>query len=171
MPVLITAGMSAEAYRLERILKEAGNEKWETRAVVFADDSPLPQVPGRESLVLPPYNSASFVHETLKACLDLGIGRLYPLKWGEVRELAKARELFAEYQVTLMIPSDEWIKSNKEIGCQRGENVCVMDNGQVVAGIALPDENLLINETGVFTWATKSDKIEYCLYLVEDAGI
>ncbi len=163
MPVLITAGLSQEAYRLKRILDNA--------EVVFADSSPLPQIPGTKSLVLPPYTSSSFVHEVLKACLDLGITKVYPLKSGEVRELAKARLLFAEYQVTLILPSDEWLRNNEVTGAPRDAAITVVEDGIAVAGTDLPEPLSINKETGIFTWATRDQKTEYSLYLVEDAGI
>ena len=158
MPVLITAGLSPEAYRLQRILN--------VRDVVFADESPLPQIPGIQSVVLPACNSASFVHETLKACLDHRITRIYPLKWGEVAELAGARALFLEYHVGLMIPSNNWLnhKPNQISGAT--DHVAVLENGILIAGEFLPDNFPAKDETGAFGWATNGQQMEYSLYLV-----
>ncbi|SKB33559.1 ATP-grasp domain-containing protein [Daejeonella lutea] len=178
MPVLITAGLSPESYRLERILGEARTEKRETRSgerdaqpVVFADVSELPQLPGKTSLVIPHYDSPSFVHETLKACLDLGITKVYPLRIGEIRELAKARDLFDEYQIRLMIPSNEWLDKKANKVAQKAGEISVLDGGMLVAGVAVGNDMQLKNETGVFSRATKEQKTEYSLYLVNDAGI
>ena len=157
MPVLVTAGLSPEAYRLQRIL--------DFKDVVFSDESALPQIPNSRSIVLPPHTSSSFVHEMLKSCLDLGITRVYPLNLGEVMELAKARTLFSEYDIFLIIPSDLWLQINIRPNSWKGENVTVLEHGVVVAGSSLTDNYLLNNETGVFKWATLGPKKECTLYL------
>ena len=158
MPVLITAGLSPEAYRLQRIL--------DIKDVVFADVSTIPKIPNSRSIVLPPHRSSSFVHEMLKSCLDLGITRVYPLNLGEVIELSKARTLFSEYNIFLIIPSEFWIKDNFRQNNLRGDHVSVLEHGLVVAGNTLTDNYALNNETGVFKRATSGPKKEYCLYLV-----
>ncbi len=163
MPVLITAGLSPEAYRLKRILN--------IKEVVFADQSPLPRIPGNDSLVIPSYTSPSFVHEVLKGCLDLGITKIYPLKPGEVIELSKARYLFLEYNVMLIIPSDDWLKNNNQLFKGSGSNITVLEDGKPAAGDALPGNLSIYKETGIFAWATNGQKMEYGLYLSEDAGI
>lgn len=163
MPVLITAGLSQEAYRLKRILN--------INEVVFADESPLPQIPGGKSLIIPPHTSVSFVHEVLKACLDLHITKVYPLKFGEVIELSKARSLFLEYNIALIIPSVEWLKYNVQAINGSVDNITVVEEGAAVAGAKLPDSLALDKETGIFAWATNGQKKEYSLYLVEDAGV
>ena len=157
MPVLITAGLSPEAYRLQRIL--------DIKDVVFADVSTIPKIPNSRSIVLPPHTSSSFVHEMLKSCLDLGVTRVYPLNLGEVIELSKARTLFSEYNIFLIIPSEFWIQDNFRQNNLRGDHVSVLEHGVVVAGSKLTDNYLLNSETGVFKWATLGPKEEYSLYL------
>lgn len=163
MPVLITAGLSPEAHRLKRTLNISD--------VVFADESLLPHIPGSQSAIIPSSASASFVHEVLKTCLDLSITKVYPLKRGEVIELSKARSLFLEYDITLIIPSDDWLKKNMHIIKSSADNIIVMENGELTAGAAIPDSIFIKKETGIFVWATKRQKTEYCLYLIDDAGI
>jgi hypothetical protein len=164
MPVLITAGLSSEAYRLHRLLNVSD--------AIFADETPLPAIPGIRNIILPAYNSASFVHEVLKACLDHGITRIYPLKPGEVIELSHARALFSEFNVALVIPSADWLKSNVPAGLQiKTNSVSVLENGLLIAGAALPGHLPVQHETGVFCWATSDQKVEYSLYLVHDEGI
>lgn len=160
MPVLITAGLSAEAYRLQRIL--------DIKDVVFSDETTLPKIANSLSIVLPPHTSSSFVHEMLKSCLDLGITRVYPLNLGEVLELAKARTLFSEYDIFLIIPSDSWLESSFRQNALRGDLITVLEHGLVVAGSTLTDNYLLNKETGIFKWATLGQKKEYSLYLSDN---
>ena len=157
MSVLITGGLSPEAYRLQRILN--------IQDVVFADATELPLFSNTKSVVLPAHTSSSFVHEMLKSCLDHEISHVYPLNWGEIIELSKARDLFSEYGVVLMIPSDNWLKSGKAQISEKGENITIVEQGKVLAGLVLID-NGLNNETGVFSWATRGQKTEYSLYLI-----
>jgi len=158
MPVLITGGLSPEAYRLQRILK--------MQDVVFADETELPLFSNTKSVVLPAYTSSSFVHEMLKTCLDQDINRVYPLKWGEIIELSKARELFSEYGVILMIPSENWLKNKNGLNLIKGENLTVIEQGKTLAGSVVTDNDLLYNETGVYTWATMGQKTEYSIYVI-----
>ncbi|MEJ7780251.1 MAG: hypothetical protein WKF68_11750 [Daejeonella sp.] len=158
MPVLITAGLDPEAYRLQRILS--------VQDVFFADEKELPLMPGIKSMVLPSYTSPSFAHEVLKTCLDNSIDMIYPLKRGEILELSHARQLFAEYDISLMIPSDEWLKNKLPDLLPGRSYIAVMKNGELLAG-HLPENQLIsLNETGVFTWATIDGKIEYSLLLL-----
>ena len=162
MPVLITAGLSPQAHRLQRILN--------AKEVIFADGSPLPQIPGTHSITLPHFNSPSFIHEILKAALDNDIQTIYSLKRGEVLELSKARALFAEYNVNLIIPSAGWLANNlNSSGNTNVGNIVVLENGILKAGNLGPGQ-YFTEDTGIFWWATKEQKTEYNLYL-EDAGI
>lgn len=162
MPVLITAGLSPEAHRLKRILN--------IDEVVFSDESPLPEIPGSAGLVISG-SSSSFVHEILKACLDRHISRVYPLKMTEIVELSKARALFAEYNVSLIIPSEEWLQTNDQKLRGRADHITVLENGTLIAGDILPENFSINSDTGIFTWATNGQNLEYSLYLVDDAGV
>jgi len=163
MPVLITAGLSPQAYRLQRILHVSD--------VVFADNSQLPGIPGISTLVIPTHDSASFVHEMLKACLDHKITKVYPLKLDEVMQLSRARALFSEYEVMLMIPSDDWLKHHTNINVGISENIVVLENGKQIAGTSFPNNFLLSKESGIFSWAIIEQKFEYNLYLIDDAAL
>ncbi|MHB1179113.1 MAG: hypothetical protein ACYCZO_12375 [Daejeonella sp.] len=157
MPGLITAGLYPEAYRLQRILS--------FEDVFFADEKELPLMRGIKSMVLPSYTSPSFAHEILKACLDNDINMIYPLKQGEIVELSRTRQLFTEYNIGLMIPSDDWLKNNLTNPSFRHSNIAVLQNGELLAG-SLPESQFIsLKETGIFTWAAICGKIEYCLYL------
>ncbi len=158
MPVLITAGLSPEAWRLHRVL--------DMKEVVFADESQLPHIPGIMSVVLPPCNSASYIHETLKACLDHNINCVYPLKRGEIMELSKARALYSEYSISLMIPSDDWLRNNPGQVMSKGDNIVVLEKGGLKAGIMPPEDIFIKEETGIFSWATIGQQTQYSLYIV-----
>ncbi len=161
MPVLITAGLYPEAYRLQRVLS--------VQDVFFSDDQELPFMPGIKSVVLPSCTSPSFVHEILKACLDNAIGMIYPLKRGEIVELSHARQLFNEYNIDLMIPSDEWLRNNLSNLPLRHPSIAVLKDDELLAGSLPKSQFTALRETGVFTWATIHGKTEYSLYILNDA--
>lgn len=161
MPVLITAGLYPEAYRLQRVLS--------LQDVFFCDEKELPRIPGIKSMVLPSYTSPSFAHELLKGCLDNAIDMIYPLKRGEILELSHARQLFLEYNIGLMIPSDKWLKYDLSDKSLMHSTIAVLKNGELLAGHLPGSPFEPVVETGIFTWASLNGKMEYCLYLAEDA--
>jgi hypothetical protein len=158
MSVLITSGLSPQAWRVNRLL--------ENEDIVFADESELPYVPGVRSALIPPHNSPSFIHEMLRTCLNHGVDRIYSLKWAELRELVKARELYSEYNIRLMVPSDTWLSAQHEHAGINAANLFVIEDGQLLAGVAPPEEKWPHGETGIFSWATNAGKIQYTLYMI-----
>ena len=160
MSVLITAGLHPEAHRLQRIIN--------LKDVFFTDETELPHIPGIRSFVLPDYRSVSFIHEILKACLDNDIYMIYPLKMGEIDELSRARLLFSEYNIKLLIPSDNWLQNNLFHIPLRHSNICVLENGEFKAGNYPKIQSFFSNETGIFTWENNEGNIEYNLYLARD---
>lgn len=94
MAVLITSAAEAAAYRLERILGKSD--------IIFADQQPLPSLPGKIFIQIPDPSFSSFTHEILKICLDLHVNEIYPLKESEFCELSIASQLFGEYGIKIM---------------------------------------------------------------------
>ena len=146
MADLITAASHSQAYKLERLLQSAD--------IVFADHQELPRLayPGRKLMKIPESNSPSYAHEMLDLALNYGITRIFPLYAGEILPLSEARQLFAEYAISVIVPSVLWVKKHIEFirSSQSGE-VVVLENGQVVAGelpthILLPEPDM----TGIF---------------------
>jgi hypothetical protein len=88
----------------------------------------------------------------LDLALNSGITRIFPLYGGEILSLAEARQLFAEYGISVIVPSVLWVKKHSEalLSSQSGDLV-VLENEQVIAGhlpvhVLLPEEGL----TGIF---------------------
>jgi hypothetical protein len=101
MAILITAASFAVAYKLERFLNEP--------EVYFAEQTEMPAIPGKKFIRIPDASSPIFTSEILKICLDNQIVKVFPLKRSEIKELSKANQLFSEYGISIIIPSDEWI--------------------------------------------------------------
>lgn len=101
MAILITAASFAVAYKLERYLNES--------EVYFAEQIELPAIPGKKFIRIPAASSPIFISEMLKICLDNQIVKIFPLKRSEIKELSEANQLFNEYGINIIIPSDEWI--------------------------------------------------------------
>jgi hypothetical protein len=128
MAVLISAASHAEAYRLERILQ--------LPAVIFADYQELPKfpIPGRKYLKIPAGNSASYAHVMLDLALNAGIEKIFPLYAEEILPLAESRQLFAEYGISLIVPSVPWLKRQSNIHFAGPAEWVVIELGQVIAG-------------------------------------
>ena len=101
MAILITAASFAVAYKLERYLNES--------EVYFAEQIELPAIPGKKFIRISAASSPIFISEMLKICLDNQIVKIFPLKRSEIKELSEANQLFNEYGINIIIPSDEWI--------------------------------------------------------------
>lgn len=101
MAILITASSYSAAYKLERSLNES--------EVYFADQIEMPAIPGKKFIRIPDASLPIFTSEMLKICLDNQIVKIFPLKESEIKELSKANQLFSEYGISIIIPSDEWI--------------------------------------------------------------
>ena len=101
MAILITAASYSLAYKLERSLHESD--------VLFADQIEMPFIPGKKFIRIPEASSQIFTSEILKICLDKHIVNIYPLKEAEFKELSKSEQLFNEYGIIIIIPSNEWI--------------------------------------------------------------
>jgi len=99
MAILITAASDSVAYKLEQSLNES--------AVFFADQTVMPSVPGRKFIRIPEPSSPIFLSEILKICLDNHIVKIFPLKEAEFKELFKAEQLFFEYGINIILPSNE----------------------------------------------------------------
>jgi hypothetical protein len=99
MPVtLITDATSALAYQFKNALN---GEK-----VLLGDYHDLPEfmVKAGKMIRLPNPAEPSYAHQMLTLCLDNDIQTVYPLKSEEAEQLQPARQLFEEFNITLMFP-------------------------------------------------------------------
>lgn len=146
MAVLITAASHAEAYKLESLLR--------LPEVIFADHQELPHLAfsGRKFIKIPAGNSASYAHQILNIALNSGIEKIFPLYADEILPLAEARELFAEYGISVLVPSVLWLKAQMSTTSVPNSKLLVLEMGKVLAGELPP--NILLPEklfTGIFT--------------------
>jgi len=101
MAILITAASYSVAYKLDRFLDEP--------EVLFADQILMPVIPGKKFIRIPEASSFIFTSEILKICLDNHIIKIFPLKQAEFNELSKAEQLFNEYGIIIIDPSNVWV--------------------------------------------------------------
>jgi len=158
MAVLITAAANSAAFRLERIL--------DTPEVYFADQSSLPSIPGKKFLKIPAASSNSFTHEVLKICLDHHINEIYPLKRDEMTELSSSRQLFEEFGINLIVPSEKWTENKLNVSSSRSSDMIILVNGRIragklPAGFSLPENE----EFGVFEWVMEDKEVRYSLFI------
>ena len=104
MSVLITAATSAQAYKLKSALNTV--EK-----VLLGDYLELPDVMLKSGAMIktPDPESASFAHQMLTLCMDNQVTQIYPLRRTELELLTEAKTLFAEFDITLCTPGNEFI--------------------------------------------------------------
>ena len=158
MKILITAAVTAQAYKLRSLLSS------ET-TLIFADQGDVPVLPGREHLFLtiPSADSTSFAHEMLTLCLDHQIDYVYPLRRAEVIALAEAKQLFEEYGIKVVVPG-------------KSENVSFESslpaNGKIL--IVYQKENMLVDVagegdlgTGIYVAVPDGDGISYHIYTAD----
>ncbi|RKR85444.1 hypothetical protein BDD43_5715 [Mucilaginibacter gracilis] len=145
MNALITAANSAQAQQLKKIL---GPDD-----VILGDYQDIPElmVTAGRMVKTPNPRSAAFVHQMLSLCLDKQISKVYALRRDELLPLAQARQLFEEFDITLIIPSTELIDNNPPPQTLTGD-IVILESGRVVVGDFLNAVALLHNKTtnGVF---------------------
>ena len=161
MPVLITAASHAEAYKIERLLQLPD--------VIFGDHEELPHLSfsGRKFIRIPQGNSASYAHEILDLALNSSVHKIIPLYADEVLPLAEARQLFAEYGISVLVPSLLWVKQHLSDGINRLSEPIVIEAGKVIAG-QLPEKALLPEEnfSGIFQVESDKDIFAFKLFTV-----
>jgi hypothetical protein len=99
--ILITAANSAPAYKLK---SQLSNDN-----IVMGDYMDLPDFmlkPGK-MVRLPNPASASYTHEMLALCLDMGIETIYLFRDQEAALLLKAEILFNEYNIKILPKENE----------------------------------------------------------------
>jgi hypothetical protein len=95
--ILITAANSAPAYKLKSLLN--GDN------LIMGDHMDLPDFmlkPGK-LIRLPDPKSASYTHEMLTLCLDMGVEKLYLFRQTEIDLLLQAETLFNEYNIKILV--------------------------------------------------------------------
>lgn len=104
MSILITAATSAQAYKLKTTLDD-------TEKILLGDYLELPQLmvkSGAMIQTLDPKN-VSFAHLMLTLALDNQVTKIYPLRRAELNALQEAQILFAEFEIELCTPENEFI--------------------------------------------------------------
>ncbi len=161
MPVLITGGLNAEAFKLAALF--TGTQ------VIFADQEPMPFLPNRRSLVIPSWESPSFAHELLTVCLDHAITEVYPLKPGEIDQLCYMHQLFAEFGIELMIPAGSCNENILTYLSFETFGLAVLTEGKLIAGSLPPGCSVPSKKSGAFRWYLKGDNPVFTLLTVINA--
>ncbi|WP_448699981.1 hypothetical protein ACFGVR_22745 [Mucilaginibacter sp. AW1-3] len=104
MSVLITAATSAQAYKLKAALNT-------TEKVLLGDYFDLPELMIKNGTMIktPAPENPSFAHLMLTLALDNQITKIYPLRSAELALLLEAETLFAEFDIELCTPENEFI--------------------------------------------------------------
>lgn len=160
MAILITAASYSAAFKIDRMLGSP--------SVYFGEQLEMPPIPGKKFIHLPEVASSSYINEMLKLCLDNQISTVLPLKRTEILALSTARQLFEEYGIDMIIPSDIYIQNSLNEWTSLGTELLILSDGQVIAGI-IPDEfSLPANEnSGIFSRELINSQFKYKLFGVD----
>lgn len=155
---LITSGSDAAAFRLARYLNN--------REIVFASNEDISNITDKRFIKIPSANSATFTHELLKMCLDLGITEVFPLNKNELIELSQSKLLFEEYNINIVCPSINFI--NLELLNLQNllSKLIVIKNNEFIAGDITPDNKLPLESDGIFKWDIINNKLEFSLFTI-----
>lgn len=158
MRALITSGTDAAAFRLARYLNN--------REIVFASNEEISNITDKRFVKIPSVNSATFTHELLKVCLDLGIAEVFPLQKDEIIELSQSKLLFGEYNIKIICPSIKFINL-RLLNLQNSlSKLIVIKNKEFIAGDFPPDNTLPLEDDGIFKWDIIDHKIEFSLLTI-----
>src|SRR5437899_7321581 len=95
MKILITGATTSSA---EYIYNCLSNESFDP---ILSDSAPLL---GEKFIQIPSFTDPAFAHKILTTCLDNKIMAVIPLQAEEVKLLAQAKTLFAEYGIKILAP-------------------------------------------------------------------
>lgn len=101
MNILVTAAITAEAQRLKSKLNNG--------PVLLGDYFELPEfmISSGKMIRLPNPDSVAYTHEMLTLSLDNQVQTIYVLRKEEAKLLLEARQLFKEYNIDIVVNSDE----------------------------------------------------------------
>ncbi|HWK99218.1 MAG TPA: hypothetical protein VNQ55_04700 [Parapedobacter sp.] len=154
--VLITQGIRPLAQRVGKLLQGQYEVK-------FGSAEEVPQVLLQRGnyIQFPGVNTVAFEHELLRICLDNGIDVLIPLGEKEIGLLARAQQLFAEYDIAIWIPD---ATQSEKLSLIRNPDrplpLLVLDRGVTVAGEQ--PGNPVGALSGVFTQPTPAAGLALC---------
>lgn len=144
MKVLVTGGKSALALKMLKA--------FEQHQVSLADYGEMPNFssPAYTFISLGPKNEDTVAHTLLNHCLNEGIDLLLPLHAFEILPLVKAKVLFNEFNITLLLPSidDLSFYFDQKIATKRG-HWAVFKDGEVLFS-TVADDTLFTIEKNPF---------------------
>lgn len=158
--MLITAASHSAAFKVDRLLNST--------LVYLGEQLGMPVIPGRKFIRLPDTKSPSYISEMLNLCLNNQISTIFPLKLSEILELSGARQLFKEYGISIIIPSDSHIQALLNQKTLIGSELLILSEGEIIAGIvptgfeAPKDE-----QSGIFSWTLEDGSLRYHLFSVD----
>ncbi|MEE1943845.1 hypothetical protein VRU48_01920 [Pedobacter sp. KR3-3] len=151
MKLLITGGTAIAALKLLKA--------FENREAVLADYGTVPMLKSAayQMISLGKKNEEIVAHNILNICLDEGITTVLPLYSFEIIALAKAKVLFSEFGIQILLPDDEALQLYfNESQTPKLNDWAVYDSGKLLYAstdnpVWQTQQN---NLNGAFTWAS-----------------
>ncbi|MFD0941674.1 ATP-grasp domain-containing protein [Pedobacter boryungensis] len=163
MKILITGGKSATALKL---IKAFGNYQ-----VVLADYAEVPTFTSKAySLIsLGIKNEDTLAHTLLNKCLDEGIDLLLPIHHFEIEAVAKAKTLFNEFNIQLLLPSQEELDQYVVEEISKVSDWVVLKDGEIIFAsndeVRLSDINNE-NLSGAFHLTIGNKRVKFSLITI-----
>lgn len=129
MKVLITGGKSALALKIAKAFTQ--------HQVVLADYGEVPLF--SKLISLGEKNEDTIAHTLLNACLDEEVEVILPIHKFEVAAVTKAKVLFNEFNIDLLLPDGDDVNREKEV---KFEHWAVFVKGQMLF-MSAPNEQLI----------------------------
>lgn len=123
MKILISAGKSAKAFKVKNLLVN--------HELILADFGEMPDFVGTDYkfVSLGQRNNETLAHTILTMCLDLGVEACLPLEREEIFACSEAKILFEEFNIALLVPELEYLKSFNPIE-SADKNITILMNGE-----------------------------------------
>lgn len=159
MNILVTGGKNAKVLKLLKAFPED--------FIVFADYGEVPEVATStyRFASLGEKNEQSIAHVFLDFCLSESIEMIVPTHGFEIEQMAKASQLFAEYDIKILLPDVNELKLYLKKTYFLNPSFLIVNEGKVIFSST---ENIITslpaNLSGVFELQSETGKLK--LFLV-----
>ncbi len=137
MKILITGGKSALALKMVKAFA--------SYQIVIADYGEMPSFSSKayQFISLGEKNDDTIAHTLLNYCLNEEVDLILPLHAFEVFAMAKAKVLFSEFNINIILPEDQNLSTYVDFNTiSRSDNWAVFRDGNTLF-MSLPNEQLI----------------------------
>ncbi|RYG03733.1 MAG: hypothetical protein EOO07_31615 [Chitinophagaceae bacterium] len=155
MKVLITGGKSALALKMLKAFAQY--------QVILADYGEMPDFPSTtcKFVSLGEKNEEILAHNLLNHCLDEEIDLVLPLHAFEIVAIAKAKTLFGEFNIDVLLPNDHDMPHYLNAsGSEKPKKWAVFMNGNVLFQSFTAEEGVAVAESSTLSGAFYINEVQ-----------